>query len=394
MPDPGESVFARMDISYNWIHDDTYVISKIQYESAGFLGIGVISIWDWHSHKVPLPVWTADIPSFWHEKTYHPRLHRILYGGDTFEGISVHAFDVMNIYIMGWAGINFSIGPSIPPPFFETSSACIQPDFTEVPDLPIETQSWVLACLYSAGDIRAYDPQGRITGLVGGEVKEEIPNSMYDEESETVIIFSASDTYRYEAVGTEEGTYGLTVTYVKDREATTFTATDIPTTPQALDQYDIDWEALSQGKEGVTVQVDTDGDSTFERTITSDGELTQDEYLFVTSVNPEGKLPATWSEVKRTQLFQNYPNPFNPDTWIPYTLAEQNRVVIKIHAATGELVRTLDLGSKPVGIYFSKDKAAYWDGYDDAGGPVASGVYFYTFEAGGFSQIRKMTVLR
>ncbi|RJS82121.1 hypothetical protein CW713_05550 [Methanophagales archaeon] len=66
----------------------------------------------------------------------------------------------------------------------------------------LELTSWYSVWIHSAGEVRVYDSQGRITGLVNGDVKEEIPGSVYDEENEIVAIFSPSDTYRYEVVGT------------------------------------------------------------------------------------------------------------------------------------------------------------------------------------------------
>ena len=243
-------------------------------------------------------------------------------------------------------------------------------------------------------DFRVYDSEGRVTGLVNGKIKEEIPDSTYYTEEKVVIILDATDTYRYELVGTDTGDYGLDVFLGRDEQIQTFVATDIPTTANALHQYTIDWDALSKGEEGVTVEIDENSDLEPERTITSDGELTQDEYLFVKSVTPNGKLPTTWADVKRTQLFQNYPNPFNPDTWIPYTLADRSQVTIMIYAATGQLVRTLNLGEKTAGAYITKGKAAHWDGYDDAGQPVASSVYFYTFQAGFFRATKKAMIIR
>jgi hypothetical protein len=93
-------------------------------------------------------------------------------------------------------------------------------------------------------------------------------------------------------------------------------------------------------------------------------------------------------------VLQNYPNPFNPETWIPYALSEQAYVVIKIYNIAGQLIRTLDLGVKAPGTYLSKDRAAYWDGKDDAGDEVASGVYFYRLYAGDKVLTRKMVVLK
>ena len=95
---------------------------------------------------------------------------------------------------------------------------------------------------------------------------------------------------------------------------------------------------------------------------------------------------------KKTVLLANYPNPFNPETWIPYQLSAAAEVTVTIHSSDGKLVRTLELGQMPAGAYSDKDRAAYWDGRNAAGEPVASGVYFYTLTAGDFSATRKMVI--
>jgi hypothetical protein len=95
-----------------------------------------------------------------------------------------------------------------------------------------------------------------------------------------------------------------------------------------------------------------------------------------------------------TNLLQNYPNPFNPECWIPYTLSKRAHVIIKIYNITGQLIRTLDLGIKEPGIYVDKDSAAYWDGRNDEGEEVASGVYFYRLHAGDKVSTKKMVVLK
>ena len=97
---------------------------------------------------------------------------------------------------------------------------------------------------------------------------------------------------------------------------------------------------------------------------------------------------------KETVLLANYPNPFNPETWIPYQLADPAEVRLRIHAVDGSLVRTLSLGHKEVGIYQSRTRAAYWDGKNGIGEPVASGVYFYTLTAGDFTATRRMLILK
>ncbi|MXV75564.1 T9SS type A sorting domain-containing protein, partial [Candidatus Poribacteria bacterium] len=95
---------------------------------------------------------------------------------------------------------------------------------------------------------------------------------------------------------------------------------------------------------------------------------------------------------KETALLANFPNPFNPETWIPYHLAKDANVTLHIYAVNGRLVRTLALGHQPAGIYQNRSRAAYWDGRNQFGEPVASGVYFYTITAGDFTATRKMLI--
>ena len=96
----------------------------------------------------------------------------------------------------------------------------------------------------------------------------------------------------------------------------------------------------------------------------------------------------------KSELVQNYPNPFNPETWIPYNLAKDANVVVEIYSVSGQLVRTLDLVHKDAGFYLSKDKAAYWNGRDNLGEKVASGIYFYTLKAGDFRATRRMLIMK
>ena len=95
---------------------------------------------------------------------------------------------------------------------------------------------------------------------------------------------------------------------------------------------------------------------------------------------------------KDTSLLPNYPNPFNPETWIPYQLAKSADVTLSIYAVDGRLIRTLALGHQPAGMYHSKSRSVYWDGRNQVGEQVASGVYFYTLTAGEFTATRKMLI--
>ncbi len=96
--------------------------------------------------------------------------------------------------------------------------------------------------------------------------------------------------------------------------------------------------------------------------------------------------------IEKTALFANYPNPLNPETWIPYQLAAPSKVYVTIHSSMGKVVKTLTLGHQPVGVYKTRNRAAYWDGKNEIGEPVASGIYFYTLKAGDFTATRKMLI--
>ncbi len=96
----------------------------------------------------------------------------------------------------------------------------------------------------------------------------------------------------------------------------------------------------------------------------------------------------------KTVLLPNYPNPFNPETWIPYDLAQDAKVNIKIYNLKGETIRELKIGFQNAGSYRSKEMAAYWDGRNAAGELVASGVYFYSLNTGRAKAIRQMTVVK
>ena len=90
----------------------------------------------------------------------------------------------------------------------------------------------------------------------------------------------------------------------------------------------------------------------------------------------------------------NYPDPFRLETWIPYHLREDAFITLTIYDRGGRVVRTLDVGHRIAGIYTSRFKAAYWDGRNELGERVASGIYFYHLSAGDFSITRRMVILR
>ncbi|MCG9129423.1 T9SS type A sorting domain-containing protein [Candidatus Poribacteria bacterium] len=95
---------------------------------------------------------------------------------------------------------------------------------------------------------------------------------------------------------------------------------------------------------------------------------------------------------ENTVLLPNYPNPANPETWIPYQLKAPSNVTIRIYTVKGELIRTIEVGQQPAGIYHSRNRAAYWDGKNEYGEHVASGSYFLTLSSGHFTATRQIII--
>ncbi len=94
-------------------------------------------------------------------------------------------------------------------------------------------------------------------------------------------------------------------------------------------------------------------------------------------------------QVLRNELFQNYPNPFNPVTTIEYMVDVKSLVEITIFNVKGQKIRCLVSDIKSPGKHRMN-----WDGTNERGGTVSSGVYFYRLKVGDFSAVKKMLLLR
>jgi len=152
--------------------------------------------------------------------------------------------------------------------------------------VPLEEIGVYLAC---PAELGVYDSSGNVTGVVEGEIRMEIPNSFY--YGNRVTIFLPNDTYTIRIVGTDTGTYKLEAFYMGEENITSFAAIDLPTSSNVTHQYSVDWDALSQGEDAVTVKMDSDGDGIFERALTSDGELRYTEFMgYVVDLNDDGKV--------------------------------------------------------------------------------------------------------
>jgi hypothetical protein len=91
----------------------------------------------------------------------------------------------------------------------------------------------------------------------------------------------------------------------------------------------------------------------------------------------------------RNELLQNYPNPFNPVTTIEFSLAHEGNCELKIFNVQGQRIRILVSERKTPGRH-----KVSWDGRNDRGTAVTSGIYFYRLQAGLFVSVKKMIILR
>jgi hypothetical protein len=114
--------------------------------------------------------------------------------------------------------------------------------------------------------------------------------------------------------------------------------------------------------------------------------------IYAMRVSPNGTRPPTHAGdgvASRNLLMQNVPNPFNPRTAIGYQLAEPGHTTLRIYDVNGALVRTLESGHREPGRY-----ETVWDGANECGERVSSGIYFYKLTTKGFAETRKMLILK
>ena len=92
---------------------------------------------------------------------------------------------------------------------------------------------------------------------------------------------------------------------------------------------------------------------------------------------------------ERFRLYQNYPNPFNPTTTIRYDIVNKARVKLAVYDVSGKLIRTLINEVQATG-----ERLIVWDGKDDNGQPVSSGIYIYELTAGDLKESKKMALIK
>ena len=145
---------------------------------------------------------------------------------------------------------------------------------------------------------------------------------------------------------------------------------------------------VNVGKASINIMKDTSNpeQTEFWYLVVSDKTVEAEEDMVIENANPE--LPEVFS------LSQNYPNPFNPATTIKFQLPEKNgtatvRTVLRVYDILGRLVRTIVDEDMSPGFYTKQ-----WDGLNDNGVGISSGVYFYSIMAGDFRQTKKMLLIK
>ena len=121
----------------------------------------------------------------------------------------------------------------------------------------------------------------------------------------------------------------------------------------------------------------------------TDSSITDGECEIAVNHFPGARLEALRALPTEYALSRNYPNPFNPDTQIPYQLPEAGEVSLVVYNTLGQRVRVLVRKREEAGFY-----RVVWDGKDARGRQVSSGIYLVRMEAGEFSEVRKMMLLK
>ncbi len=134
--------------------------------------------------------------------------------------------------------------------------------------------SRIILFLRSPAELRAINSLEETTGELGGETKQEIPNSIYDADKKFITIFFPQENYRYRVTGIGSGEYGLSVDLIKNDDFTVFDADNIPINSREIHDYTIDWDKMSRCEMGaVTLGIDFEGDGIFDRIIKNDCRL-------------------------------------------------------------------------------------------------------------------------
>ena len=133
--------------------------------------------------------------------------------------------------------------------------------------------------LASPAELQAINPTGKRTGSFSGKVIQEIGNTWYDPDLESITLLFPNSDNKYNVVGKTDGTYDYVVIKPTNDDISTFVALGIPTHAGAVHSYSVDWKAVLAGsQDAVKISIDNDGDGVFELTFSSDRKLMSEEF--------------------------------------------------------------------------------------------------------------------
>jgi hypothetical protein len=177
-------------------------------------------------------------------------------------------------------------------------------------------EEWKGAIIESPVELRAFDSQGRKSGSFNNQIYTEIPNSYYYEDFLIIFYPDKTNDIFYELEGLSIGLYNITILNSTKNEILNFTAINIPVIIEAIHQYVVNWDEISQGGEGTTIYIDSDGDGTFEEEIIADNQLTSDEFALQTDtiVDFDPDTLNKKSKGKWVTVYIELPNGFDVNT--------------------------------------------------------------------------------
>jgi len=238
---------------------------------------------------------------------------------------------------------------------------------------------------------------------VGEEIELAVDASDPDGDEVTVKVhplpkgasFGEDHIFRWTPTEEQAGLYTITFTAIDSKEARAHALLNLTVKEIVVNAdlngdgkvniFDVVVLAKHFGEKGEDLDYDLNGDGEVN---VLDLVILAKQFGTEEKPHPMG-APKTDARAERWELYQNYPNPFNPETWIPFRLAEDCRVEIRIYDVRGGLIRRLSLGHLTSGKHQVR-----WDGRNELGERVTSGIYFYQLVTPQYSAIRRMIIRR
>ena len=235
-------------------------------------------------------------------------------------------------------------------------------------------------------ELEISDSYGRINRIgSSADTVVGIPNSAIINiaDSIRVALLPGKDTYALSAQSIAYGEASLAIVHQFTSEGVEGVSTTIFEHIPLQDSSLLQVTDIDSSNTDFTLDLDSDGDGLMDSVVVPDTHYTTTNYSNVETESEVTDTPGAFA------LTQNYPNPFNPETSIDYIVDQNDHIRLIVYNVRGQVVKTL------VDEYQSAGhRTTQWDGTDIDGNPVASGVYFYTIQVGGFAETKKMVLMK